>query len=266
MLAMVDERRLVITGYQTGFEGEGVAFAGFAPEDFLGWIANAPAHELAVIEAFLLGDCAMRIACARAIALRSRAPVIALSDATSLETTLALFAEGFDDVVRKPIHVRELVARVGAIRRRSASQARALVVAAPQPCAVNVFFDGRDPEIAGVALDLPRRERRILEFLISNRGRRVTKTQVFNAVYGLFDEAVEENVVESHISKLRKKLRLRLGYDPIDSKRFLGYCIELDPKRSGALQALNQDLDQVALGQAALQSTFLDPTALNQAA
>ena len=47
MLAMVDERRLVITGYQTGFEGEGVAFAGFAPEDFLGWIANAPAHELA---------------------------------------------------------------------------------------------------------------------------------------------------------------------------------------------------------------------------
>ena len=35
--------------------------------------------------------------------------------------------------------------------------------------------------------------------------------------------AVEENVVESHISKLRKKLRERLGFDPIDSKRFLGY-------------------------------------------
>ena len=256
MLAMVDERRLVITGYQTGFEGEGVAFAGFVPDDFLGWIANAPAHELAVIEAFLLGDGAMRIACARAIALRSRAPVIAISDATSLETTLTLFAEGFDDVVRKPIHVRELVARVGAIRRRSASQARALVVAAP-PCAVNVFFDGRDPEIAGVALDLPRRERRILEFLISNRGRRVTKTQIFNAVYGLFDEAIEENVVESHVSKLRKKLRQRLGYDPIDSKRFLGYCIELDAKRADALQALDQagsaqiGLDQATLDQAA---------------
>ena len=266
MLAMVDDRRLVIAGYQTGFEGEGMAFAGFAPDDFLAWIANAPAHELAVIEAFLLGDGPMRVACAKAIALRSRAPVIALSDATSLETTLFLFAEGFDDVVRKPIHVRELVARVGAIRRRSASQARALV-AAPQPCAVNVFFDGRDPEIAGVALDLPRRERRILEFLISNRGRRVTKTQIFNAVYGLFDEAVEENVVESHVSKLRKKLRQRLGYDPIDSKRFLGYCIELDPGRADALRALSRagtepgerradpagvtDLDRAALNQAA---------------
>ena len=40
-------------------------------------------------------------------------------------------------------------------------------------------------------------------------------------------EDVEENVVESHISKLRKKLRERLGYDPIDSKRFLGYRLEL---------------------------------------
>jgi two-component system, OmpR family, flagellar system response regulator FtcR len=36
---------------------------------------------------------------------------------------------------------------------------------------------------------------------------------------------VEENVVESHVSKLRKKLRARLGYDPIDSQRFLGYMM-----------------------------------------
>ena len=78
----------------------------------------------------------------------------------------------------------------------------------------------------GVPLPLPRRECRILEYLVRNRGRRVTKTQIFNAVYGLFDENVDENVVESHISKLRKKLKHRLGYDPIDSKRYLGYCIE----------------------------------------
>ena len=59
-----------------------------------------------------------------------------------------------------------------------------------------------------------------------NRGRRLSKTQIFNAVYGIFDENVDENVVESHISKLRKKLKHRLGYDPIDSKRYLGYCLK----------------------------------------
>ena len=229
MLVMVDERPLVIAGYATGFETEGMALAGFAPADFLAWIENAPAAEIAAIEAFLLGDAAERIACARAIALRSQSPVVALNDSNSLETTLALFAGGFDDVVRKPIHVRELLARLGAIRRR-ATPAR-IVEGAPTSGTVSVFFDGRDPVIAGATLDLPRRERRILEFLIANRGRRVTKTQIFNAIYGIFDEDVEENVIESHISKLRKKLRQRLGYDPIDSKRFLGYCIELDEKK-----------------------------------
>ena len=53
----------------------------------------------------------------------------------------------------------------------------------------------------------------------------MTKTQIFNAIYGIFDEDVEEDVVESHISKLRKNLRHRLGYDPIDSKRYLGYSL-----------------------------------------
>ena len=38
------------------------------------------------------------------------------------------------------------------------------------------------------------------------------------------DEKIEETVIESHISKLRKKLKSLLGHDPIDSQRFLGYC------------------------------------------
>ena len=232
MLVMVDERRLVMDGYARGFESEGMALAGFTPSDFLAWIESAPMAEIAAIEAFLLGDGDERVACARAIALRTHAPVVAVNDANSLEATLALFAGGFDDVVRKPVHVRELLARLGAIRRRAAPTR--IVEKVPAAGAVSVFFDGRDPVIAGAPLDLPRRERRILEFMIANRGRRVTKTQIFNAIYGIFDEDVEENVIESHVSKLRKKLRQRLGYDPIDSKRFLGYCIELDDKRFGA--------------------------------
>jgi DNA-binding response OmpR family regulator len=46
------------------------------------------------------------------------------------------------------------------------------------------------------------------------------------SIYGIFDENVEENVVESHISKLRKKLRRQLGYDPINSVRYLGYRLD----------------------------------------
>ena len=88
---------------------------------------------------------------------------------------------------------------------------------------LRVFSDGRDPEVRGEVLPLPRRERRILEYLVNNTGCRVTKTQIFNSVYGLFSEDIDENVIESHISKLRKRLRHRLGHDPIDSQRYLGY-------------------------------------------
>ena len=51
----------------------------------------------------------------------------------------------------------------------------------------------------------------------------MTKKQIFDAVYGIYSEDVEDSVVEGHISKLRKKLRQRLGYDPIDAKRYIGY-------------------------------------------
>ena len=114
----------------------------------------------------------------------------------------------------------QIIARIGAIRRRTLTPSRATDVGD-----LRVFSDGRDPEILGDVIALPRRERRILEYLVANRNRRVSRNQIFNAVYGLFDEEVEESVVESHISKLRKKLRQAMGYDPIDTKRYLGYQI-----------------------------------------
>jgi DNA-binding response OmpR family regulator len=149
---------------------------------------------------------------------RSDAPVIAMNDNKSLDETLDLFAAGVDDVVRKPVHVREILARIKAIRARVHSAGEGTLVGQ-----LRVFSDGRDPEVKGEVLPLPRRERRILEYLVNNKDCRVSKTQIYNYVYGLFSDDIDENVVESHISKLRKRLRHRLGYDPIDSQRYLGY-------------------------------------------
>lgn len=218
MIVIVDERELVTDGYCSMFGREGVASAGFASREFDDWVTSAPEEDLKSVQAFLIGDCPGDRVSPRQIRGRTGAPVIALSEQHSLENTLRLFEAGVDDVIRKPVHIREILARISAIRRRSREN-----VDYTQIGAMRIFMDGRDPEINGEPLPLPRRERRILEYLAGNCGRRVTKTQVFNAIYGLFDEEVEENVIESHISKLRKKLREKLGFDPIDSKRFLGY-------------------------------------------
>jgi two-component system, OmpR family, flagellar system response regulator FtcR len=221
MYIIVDDRNIVTGGYATGFDREGVTTTGIDPVEFGEWLQKASESDVEAVEAFLIGDCQGRDHFPKLIRERSKAPVLCLRERPSLDDTLGLFAAGVDDVVRKPVHVREILARVGASARRSVNEAKDVAIGD-----LTVYFDGREVEVNGEALPLPRRERRILECLVKNRGRRLSKTQIFNAVYGIFDEDVDENVVESHISKLRKKLKHRLGYDPIDSKRFLGYCLK----------------------------------------
>ena len=218
MIVIIDERPVVNAGFVSWFAREGVSATGFMPAEFDAWIAGVADTDLAAVEAILLGNTSARASFAQKVRARSDAPLIAVNDEKSLEETLSLLAAGADDVVRKPIHVREILARISAIRRRARADENGITIGD-----IRVFADGRDPEVLGSALSLPRRERRILEYLAHNRGCRVTKTQIFNMVYGLFGHDIAESVIESHVSKLRKRLRDRLGYDPIDSQRFLGY-------------------------------------------
>jgi DNA-binding response OmpR family regulator len=223
MIVIVDERESVMQGFADCFSRMGVKTAGLAPAEFGQWVSGAAQEDIGAVEAFLLGAFQARRDIPGKIKHRSSAAVIALNDGRSLDETLDLFHSGVDDVIRKPVHVREIMARIQAISSRREPEKKQ-----PAESALRVFGDGRDPEVGGKVLPLPRRELRILEYLVRNRGNRVTKTQIFNFVYGPFDEGVDENVIESHISKLRKRLRARLGADPIDSQRFLGYRLRAD--------------------------------------
>lgn len=235
MIIFVEGREQVASAFRAQFDREGIVLVAFGPTEFEGWLAVATKAELSGVECYLIGDTGERARLVRLIRNRCRVPMVALSDHSTLERTLDLFACGVDDVVRKPVHVREILARIRAIHRRSEPRQEIAITGQ-----IRVFFDGRDPEVDGDSFPLPRRERRILEFLASHRGRRVTKSQIFHSIYGLFDEDVEENVIESHVSKLRKKLRDRIGYDPIDSKRFLGYC--LIEKESAAAREVREQI------------------------
>lgn len=218
MYVVVDQRTDVVEGYTASFSREGFAAVGFGSDEFQEWLSSAAENDITAIQSFVLGDFDGREAVPETIRNHSRAPIIALSEVRSLDQTLGLFAAGADDVVRKPVHVREIVARSNAIARRATEKP-----GSAGSDRIRVFFDGRDAEVDGVPMPLPRRERHILEYLVKNASRRVTKTQIFNAIYGIFDAEIDEIVVEGHISKLRKKLRLRLGHDVIDAKRYLGY-------------------------------------------
>lgn len=219
MYVIVDQREAVAENYVSAFSREGKASQGFSQGEFKEWLNTTSDEDVEAVESFILGEFESRSAYPEMIRNHSSAPIIALEDIKSLNTTLELFTAGIDDVVRKPVHVKEIMARSDAVWRR----VRGNEVPQAGSERLRVFFDGRDAEIDNEPLLLPRRERHILEFLVKNSKRRVTKTQIFNAIYGIFNDDVDESVVEGHMSKLRKKLRLKLGHDVIDAKRYLGY-------------------------------------------
>src|ERR1700685_2576775 len=124
MFVIVDERAVVAGGYASSFDREGISSAGIDPAEFRDWIGKVSETDILAIEAFLIGDCLERESYPRLIRERSKAPVIILHERQSLDQTLELFAAGVDDVLRKPVHVREILARVGAINRRRPGETR----------------------------------------------------------------------------------------------------------------------------------------------
>ncbi len=221
MFVVLDDRSTVAGGCVACFEREGIAAVAVESHEFPEWFESVNDSDLSVIEGFLIGSVEHRRQISSRIRSRCRAPLIGLIEARALNETLELFSLGFDDVLAKPFHVREVLARSGAIRRRMKMAEQCVDIAG-----IRIFFDGHDPLVNGEVLSLPRRERRILECLVLSRNTRVTKTQIFNRVYGIFNDEIHENVIESHISRLRKRLKQRLGHDPIDSQRFLGYRLK----------------------------------------
>jgi DNA-binding response OmpR family regulator len=175
MIILVDDRTDVTTAYRASFGREGISTASFTPTDFDSWFHSTSGPDLAAIEAFILGDFDCRETLTRVIKTRTEAPAIALNDSTGLESTLKLFAAGADDVVRKPVHAREIIARIGAIRRRAASTAKATIMGD-----LRVFNDG------GTVLTLPRRERRIIEQFA---------TELTSAVKGLLERGEQFTLV-----------------------------------------------------------------------
>ena len=246
MFVVLDDRSTVAGGYVACFEREGIAATAVDPSEFFEWFELINDTDVAVIEGFLLGSVSTKRQISARIRARCRAPLIGLIEARALSETLELFSLGFDDVLAKPFHVREVLARSGAIRRRMQIADESVDVGG-----IKIFFDGRDPIVSGEVLPLPRRERRILECLVLSRNTRITKTQIFNRVYGIFNDEIHENVIESHISRLRKRLKQKLGHDPIDSQRFLGYRLK-DFANDDAVQPTNVPATSLTQGPDAL--------------
>jgi two-component system OmpR family response regulator len=133
-------------------------------------------------------------------------PVVMLSALASLDDRIKGLRAGSDDYLPKPFALSELLARIEAVRRRSTAPP------AGDAPATRLAFDDLEVDLlsrkvtrSGRRIELQPREFRLLEFLLRHQGQVVTRTMLLEGVWDYhFDPGT--NVIDVHVSRLRKKL------------------------------------------------------------
>ena len=150
----------------------------------------------------------------------TQAPILMLTAKGGTDQKVQSLSAGADDYLVKPFAMSELVARTKALLRRPGAALGTTLKAG------NIVFDtiGRDVSVAGIPLQLPRREAAILEHLLRRQGRVVPKSVLEEKLYGI-DEELESNAVPVHVHYLRRKLQDAAASAEIHTVRGVGYLL-----------------------------------------
>jgi two-component system OmpR family response regulator len=145
------------------------------------------------------------------------AGIVLLTARDAVSDRLTGFRAGADDYLVKPFAMAELVARVRAVLNRRGRWPAALQVG-------DLVVDEAAGVVvrAGERVELTATELRLLGYLVGNRGRTVSKTQILTQVWGY--EEYDPNLVEVHVSALRRKLEAH-GPRLVHTVRGLGYTM-----------------------------------------
>ena len=148
---------------------------------------------------------------------RKQTPVLMLTARDATRDRVRGLDTGADDYLVKPFDLTELLARLRALIRRAAGQARSHL----EVHGVVIDTRARTVTRAGQPVPLTAREYAILEYLALHRGEVVTRTALYEHLFDESDDTLS-NLLDVHVFSIRKKL----GADPITTRRGQGYSIE----------------------------------------
>jgi heavy metal response regulator len=150
-------------------------------------------------------------------------PVLVLTAKGALEDKVAGLDAGADDYLIKPFAFAELSARIRALLRRGTQENTRLHIAD-----LEIDTAARQVRRAGQVIDLKMKEYALLEFLLRNANRAVTRTMIVEHVWDIHFDSVS-NVVDVHINSLRNKIDK--GFQPplIHTIRGVGYMLSDHP-------------------------------------
>ena len=144
-------------------------------------------------------------------------PVLMLTARDAVRDRVRGLDLGADDYLAKPFDLAELLARVRALIRRSANTPNPVVTIGD----VAIDTGARTVSVEAVQVELTAREYSLIEFLAFQRGKVVSRTELYNHLFSEEDDSLS-NLLDVHVCNVRKKL----GKDFIQTRRGHGYVIE----------------------------------------
>jgi two-component system OmpR family response regulator len=153
----------------------------------------------------------------RALRQKKATPVLMLTARDKMADRVRGLDSGADDYLVKPFDLPELLARLRALIRRSASGATSVI----EIGTVQVNLAARTVARGGEVLPLTAREYALVEYLALHRNEVVSRTTLYEHLFDESDDTLS-NLLDVHVSNVRKKI----GHDFIVTRRGHGYCIE----------------------------------------
>lgn len=176
--------------------------------------------ELVILDVMLPGRDGFELL--EVIRSRSTAGVLLLTARDTTDDRVRGLTGGADDYLVKPFELAELLARTQAVLRRTGAGGATIAVGD-----LTIADGAADVRRAGRALDLTSTERAILAYLAARPGQVVSKLQILTNVWGY--DGFDENVVEVHVSSLRRKLERDGASRLVHTVRGRGYRLADEP-------------------------------------
>ena len=153
---------------------------------------------------------------------RNRVPVLILTAKSDWSDKVTGLEAGADDYLTKPFHLEELLARIRALIRRAAGHASAIIERGP----LRLDTARKEVRLDDSRVELTAFEYRVLEYLMVNAARVVSKSELTDHLYEQ-DFERDSNVIEVFVRRLRRKLDPDDRIHPIRTVRGQGYRLAL---------------------------------------
>ena len=221
-ILVVEDDRKVASFIQRGLEEEGYAVDVLYDGDDAGDQASQAGYDCVVLDLMLPGRSGFQVL--RDIrARKADLPVLILTAKDSPEERVTGLDSGADDYMGKPFALAELSARIRALLRRGAPRETKLRIADLEIDTVR-----RAVSRGGRAIELRAKEYALLEFLVRNSDRPITRSIIIEHVWDIHFDSVS-NVVEVHVNSLRNKIDRGMGVPLIHTIRGVGYMLSDKP-------------------------------------